>query len=70
MLSVKIVGINYHFFSLWYDATWDWTQVSQSIGEYSNHYTIMPIYQTNDDTLIQIIKKNLMEKFKPTMNIT
>ena len=36
MLSVKQVGIKYHFLSLWYDATWDWAQVSQVIGEHSS----------------------------------
>ena len=34
MLSVKQRGIKYHFLSLWYDATWDWTQVSRAIGEH------------------------------------
>ena len=38
MLSVKQGSIKYHFLSLWYDSTWDWTQVSRAIGEYSNHY--------------------------------
>ena len=32
MLSVKLVFMKYHFLSLWYDMTWDWTQVSQAIG--------------------------------------
>ena len=32
MLSVKQEGIKYHFLSLCYDATWDWTPVSQTIG--------------------------------------
>ena len=36
MLSVKQGGIKYHFLSLWYDSTWDWTQVSQDIDEHSN----------------------------------
>ena len=35
MLSVKQGGIKYHFLSLWYDLTWDWTQVSRAIGEHS-----------------------------------
>ena len=35
MLSVKQVGIEYHFKILWYDATWDWTPVFQTIGEHS-----------------------------------
>ena len=34
MLSVKQGGIKYHFLSLWYDSTWDWTQVSRAIGEH------------------------------------
>ena len=38
MLIVKQSNIKYHFFSLWYDLTWDWTQVSQAIGKHSNHY--------------------------------
>ena len=35
MLSAKQDGIKYHFFSLWYDSTWDWTPVSRTIGERS-----------------------------------
>ena len=38
MLSVKQGGIKYHFLSLWYDSTWDWTQVSRAIGKHSNNY--------------------------------
>ena len=38
MLSAKQGGIKYHFLSLWYDSTWDWTQVSRAIGEHSNPY--------------------------------
>ena len=38
MLSVKQGSIKYHFLSLWYDSTLDWTQVSRAIGEQSNHY--------------------------------
>ena len=46
MLSVKQGGIKYHFLSLWYDSTWDWTQVSRVIGKHSNYdgnvrYTII-----------------------------
>ena len=36
MLSVKQGGIKYQFLSLWYESTWDWTQVSWAIGEHSN----------------------------------
>ena len=38
MLSVKQGGIKYHFLSLWYDSTYDWTQVSRAIGEHSYHH--------------------------------
>ena len=40
MLSVKQEDIKYHFLSLLYNSTWDWTPVTQAIGEYSNHYAI------------------------------
>ena len=36
MLSVKQGGIKYHFLSLWYNSTWDCTQVSRAIGEHPN----------------------------------
>ena len=45
MLSVKQGGIKYHFLSLWYDSTWDWTQVSRAIGEHSNPYIYIYIYR-------------------------
>ena len=38
MQSVKQGGIMYHFLSLWYESTRDWTQVYRDIGEYSNYY--------------------------------
>ena len=31
-------------------------------------FKTMPIYQTNDYTLLQIKEKNFMESFKPTLN--
>ena len=37
MLSVKQGGIKYQFLSLWYDLTWDWTPVSQTIGKHFTH---------------------------------
>ena len=43
MLSVKQGGIKYHFLSFWYDATWDWTPMTQAIGEYSNHLANGPV---------------------------
>ena len=39
MLSAKQGGIKYHFLSLWYDSTWDWTQVFRTTGEHSTHKT-------------------------------
>ena len=39
LLSVKQGGIKYPFLSLWYVATWDWTQVFRTIGEHSTHLT-------------------------------
>ena len=38
MLSVKQGVIKYHFLSLWYNSTWDWTQVSRAISKHCNHY--------------------------------
>ena len=34
MLSVKQGGTKYHFLSLWYNLTQDWTLVSWDIGEH------------------------------------
>ena len=36
--SVKQEDIKYHFLSLCYDLTWDWTLVSGTIGKLFNHY--------------------------------
>ena len=38
MLSVEQDSIKYHFLSLWYDSTWDWTQISRTIGKHFNHH--------------------------------
>ena len=38
MLSVKQDSIKYHFLSLWYNSTGDWTQFSRAIGEHFNYY--------------------------------
>ena len=37
MLSIKQGSLKYHFLSLWYDSTWDWTSVSWAIGEHSTN---------------------------------
>ena len=36
-LSVKQGGIKVHFLILWYDLTWDWTLVFQTIREHFTH---------------------------------
>ena len=41
LLSVKPGVMKYHFLGLWYDATWDWTQISRTIGKHSTHKPIM-----------------------------
>ena len=46
MLSVKQGGIKYHFLSLWYDSTWDWTPVFQTIA---NTLLIRPMAQKRKD---------------------
>ena len=40
ILSIKQRSVNYHFLSLWYDSTWDWTPICQAIGEYFSHFIL------------------------------
>ena len=57
MLSVKQGGIKYHFLSLWYDSTWDWTR--QTLKP-SCQYPVLkrnPILKT-ERKLLQILNKN------------
>ena len=62
MLSVKQGGIKYHFLSLWYDSTWDWTLVSQAIGE---HSTSKPMGQFKTKTKKNLNSlQNFIKKFK------
>ena len=42
MLSIKQGGIKYHFLSLWYDSTWDWTQVSWITDEHFTQLDALP----------------------------
>ena len=44
MLNVKQGEIKYHFMSIWYDMTWDWTLISRAIAEYSTHNGPVYIY--------------------------
>ena len=39
---VKQESVKYHLLSLWYDPTYDWTQVSRTIGKHSNSNTNGP----------------------------
>ena len=43
MLSVKWGHTKYYFSSLWYDSTWDWTMVSQTIGQHSARQANGPV---------------------------
>ena len=43
MLSVKQGGVKYHFLSIWYDSTWDWTLVPCTIGKHSTHKANAPV---------------------------
>ena len=53
MLSVKQVGIKYHFLSFWMDSTSDWTPISRAIGEHSTYLRFWII-----SNLIKILKKD------------
>ena len=58
MLSVKQGGIKYHFLSLWYYSTWDWTQVSRAIGEHSNKIAIWARVKMVAEDIRFIIPRN------------
>ena len=40
ILSIKQGGIKYHFLSLWYNSTWDWTPVSRTIDKHSSQWAL------------------------------
>ena len=65
MLSVKQGGIKYHFLSLWYDSTWDWTQVSRAIGEHSNLSKTFLFQAIQLTKTIQFSIKMLLVLFNP-----
>ena len=64
MLSVKQGGIKNHFLSLWYDSTWDWTKVSQAIGEHSPHYTNVSYIISNTWNDLSLYKQMSSNSFK------
>ena len=43
MVIDKQGSIKYHFLSLWYDSTRDWTRIPRAIGEHFNYLPI-PIF--------------------------
>ena len=44
--------------SLWYDATWDWAQVSQTIGEHSIHWSMIGLVSLHINHCGLIIAKS------------
>ena len=53
MLSFKQGGIKYHFLSVWYDSTLDWTPVSWAFGKQvtilnTNNLVIVFLSNTNN----------------------
>ena len=61
MMIVKQSGIMYHFLSLWYDSTWNWTPISRTIDE---HYNIMT-FTIIISTIFLIVDQDLIE----TLNV-
>ena len=43
-MSGKQGGIKFHFLSLWYDSTWDWTSVFRAVGEHSTTKPMAGMY--------------------------
>ena len=63
MPSAKQGSIKYHFLSLWYDSTWDWTPVSQTIGKHSNG----PVKLEISEPILSVpffVKVKLLNTFK------
>ena len=78
MLSVKQGSIKYRFFfwSLWYDLTWDWTQVFWAIVELSNYYAdvYLSIYTHTHthqkmDATLSSLQKYIKKKSHPIQYI-
>ena len=44
LLSINQGGIKYHFPSLWYNVTCDWTQISRTIGKHSTHFVPLLLF--------------------------
>ena len=48
--------IKYHFWSFWYDASWDWTSVSRTNGKHSTHKSMVFLLLTTVDYGVISIK--------------
>ena len=62
VLSAKQDSIKYHFLSLWYDLTWDWTPVSRTIVEHFNHYgngALLSIHSWRENSWIQTFPRGI-----------
>ena len=63
-LSIKQRGIKYHFLSLWYFWTWDWTSVSRTTGvQILHHIYWMNLVFKGDSVLISSslpVKESMM----------
>ena len=72
MLSVKQGCIKYHFLSLSYDSTWDWTLVSQIIGKPSIHYANCPVIYMQCSGSLRITKSatEMVKRQKRILEIT
>ena len=70
LLSVKQGGIKYHFWSLWYDATWNWTQVSWAIGEHSINKANEPVLQTISSWIWTLITDSISNENNRYFNLS
>ena len=53
MLNVKQGHTKYHFLSLWYDSTWDWTLISWTIDEHSTRLKLERFHASYQDSPVQ-----------------
>ena len=63
MLSVKQKEVKYHFWSLWYDLTWDRTPVS--FGKHSNQWTGLAIKRVENLRYWTNVKRKSMQLVIP-----
>ena len=61
MLSIKQGRTKYHFLSLWYDTTWDWTVVSRTIRQ-----TLYSLSQWNKLPRVHELYEDIFQELKRT----